>query len=132
MRARSRWRAPGSPAGRERRRVQPGRGTRPRPGRAPGPPRPREQAGTAPALRWRSRAGQSAGRSRRPSASGLKPGPERVHRRRADAVYLVELVQRRDTAVLIAELDDLLSGDRADAFDRVELVDGRRADADRP
>ena len=35
---------------------------------------------------------------------------------------LVELVDRRDAAVLIAKVDDVLSGDRADALDRVELL----------
>ena len=44
---------------------------------------------------------------------------------------LVELVDRGDAAVLVAEVDDVLRGHRADALDRVELLDGGRAEADR-
>ena len=63
--------------------------------------------------------------------SGLERGPERLHRRRADAADLVELVDRGEPAVLVAELDDLLRRHRPDALDPVELLDGRAAEADR-
>ena len=62
---------------------------------------------------------------------GLEPGSQRLHRRRPDPGDLVELVDRREAAVLVAEVDDVLSGDRPDAVDRVELLDGRGAEADR-
>ena len=49
--------------------------------------------------------------------SGLQRGPERLHGGRADAIDLVELVDRGETAVLVAELDDLLGGHRSDPLD---------------
>src|SRR6478672_10046385 len=64
-------------------------------------------------------------------ASGLEAGPQGVHRRRADPVDLVELVHRRDAAVLVPELEDLLCGHRADPLDRVEVLDARGPHVDR-
>ena len=119
--------------------------TRPAPAASPSastglamPASTRGAPGTARARRWRRRARRSARRSRRASRCGARSGslrleasPEGVHGRRADAVDLVELVDRRGAAVLIAELDDLLGGHRPDPLDRVELLDGRGAEADR-
>ena len=77
---------------------------------------------------------RAAKRRRSPvvAGSGLEPGAQSVHGRRPDAVDLVELVDRRDAAVLVAVIDDVLRGDRTDPLDRVELLDGRGAEADRP
>ena len=100
----------------------------------------REPPLRAPARRWRRRARRSATGSGPPIRAArrhaalrlrLEPGAEGVHGRRADAADLVELVDRRDAAVLVAEVDDVLGGDRADALDRVELLDRRGAEADR-
>src|SRR4029077_6160660 len=62
--------------------------------------------------------------------SRLQGGPERLHGRGPDAVDLVELVDRGEPAVLVAELDDLLGGDRPDPLDAVKLLDRGAAKAD--
>src|SRR5579884_45297 len=53
-----------------------------------------------------------------------------VQPRGTDAGDGVELVDRRERAVLLAVLDDLLRGHRADARQRVELLRGRGAERD--
>ena len=62
----------------------------------------------------------------------LEPVAKRLHRRRADAADLVELVDRGEPAVLVAVGEDVARGHRPDALDRVELLERRRAEADRP
>src|SRR5581483_5356755 len=92
--------------------------------------------------RWRRgpREGRARARSRRPrgrrsarrsrlAGSGLQPGPKGLHRGWPDAVDLVELVDGRDPAVLVTEVDDLLGRDGADPLDRVELLHRRRPEA---
>src|SRR5262249_47537956 len=53
--------------------------------------------------------------------SGLKALAKRFHRRRPDPAHLVELVDRGEPSVPVAELDDVAGGHRADPVDRLEL-----------
>src|SRR3954447_17273281 len=89
------------------RRSPPGRGEQ-----EPAPPRPRQA--------W----------PRSARTSGLQARAERFHGRRADARNLIEVVDRPDAAVLVAEVDDVLRGDRPDPLDRVEVGDRGRREAD--
>src|SRR3954453_11290055 len=61
----------------------------------------------------------------------LQTPPQRLHRRRADPRHLVELVDRGETAVFIAEIDDVAGGDRPDPVDFFQLLHRGGAKADR-